>query len=66
MGRILRRLKRLRSLNRCDMDVEGRSQVENTDALGATGGRGMDPQSGVGHPGAPPGYVKTDEGRPPH
>jgi hypothetical protein len=67
MGRILRRLRRLsvRSLYRGDHSVESGSHVENTDALAATGGKGVDAQGGV-HPGFPPGYVKTDEGRPPH
>ncbi len=64
MGRILRRLKRLsvRSLNRSDQAVESGPRVENTDALAATGGRGMDPQS-TGHASFPPDYVKTDDGR---
>jgi len=56
----------VRSLNRGDYAVESGSQVENTDALAATGGRNVDPQGGTAHPGYPPGYVKTDEGRPRH
>jgi hypothetical protein len=65
VGRILRKLRQLRSLNRGDMDVEGRSHVENTDAFAATGGRGaMDPQHGVTHPSAPPNWVKPDAGVP--
>ena len=61
MGRILRKL---RSLYRGDHAAEGgKRQVENTDALTATGGRGMDPQ-GTGHQGAPTDWVKPDDGRP--
>ena len=68
MGRILRRLKQLRlsSFDRGDHAVESKRSVENTDALAATGGMGLDPQSGMGHPGFPPGYVKQDDGRPQH
>jgi hypothetical protein len=63
MGRILRKL---RSLYRGDQAVEGgRRQMENIDALSATGGRGMDPQ-GTGHQGAPTDWVKPDDGRPKH
>ncbi len=67
MGRILKRLKRLRirSLNRGDYGVEG--SVENADAEAAASARhGLDPH-GVS-PGAayPPGYVKPDDGRPRH
>ena len=66
MGRILRRLKEsLRSLNRNDHAAEGEARIENTDALTATGGRGMDPQ-GAGHQGAPTDWVKPDDGRPRH
>jgi hypothetical protein len=67
MGRILRRLKQLslRSLNRGDQAVEGEARLENTDALTATGGRGMDPH-GTGHQGAPTDWVKPDDGRPRH
>jgi hypothetical protein len=65
MGRILRRLKRLvRSEESLDPGRPG----ENTDALAAAGsgpGR-IDPQGGTGHAGAPPNYVKTDDGRPRH
>jgi len=57
----------VRSLNRGEQTSESARQVENIDALAATGGRGLDPQSGLGHPGFPPDYVKTDdEGRPRH
>ena len=70
MGRIFRKLRRLslRSVNRNDQALEGGSRVENTDALSAaTGGPGMtQPQGGLGHSGAPPGYVKPDDGRPRH
>ena len=63
MGRILRKL---RSLYRGDQAVEGgQRQVENTDALSASGGRGTDPQ-GTGHQGAPTDWVKPDDGRPKH
>jgi hypothetical protein len=56
----------LRSLYRGDQAAEGgQRQVENTDALTATGGRGMDPQ-GTGHQGAPTDWVKPDDGRPKH
>jgi hypothetical protein len=61
MGRIFRKL---RSLYRGDHVPEGgKRQVENADALTATGGRGMDPQ-GTGHQGAPTDWVKPDDGRP--
>jgi hypothetical protein len=68
VGRILRRLKQLRlsSFNRGDHAVESERSVENTDALAATGGMGLDPQSGMGHPSFPPGYVRPDDGRPQH
>jgi hypothetical protein len=57
----------VRSLNRSEQTTESARQVENIDALAATGGRGLDPQSGLGHAGFPPDYVKTDdEGRPRH
>jgi hypothetical protein len=39
--------------------------VANTDALAATGGRGIDPQ-GMGHASFPPDYLKPDDGRPRH
>jgi hypothetical protein len=63
VGRILRKL---RSLYRGDHSLEDKQQAENTDALAATGGRGLDPQSGMGHQGAPVGWVKPDDGRPQH
>jgi hypothetical protein len=69
MGRILRRLKqlRLRSFDRGDHAVESERSVENTDALAATGGRGSsDPSGGTIHTGAPPNWVKPDDGRPRH
>jgi hypothetical protein len=67
MARILRRLRQLslRSLNRGDHAVEGEARVENTDALTATGGRGIDPH-GTGHQGAPTDWVRPDDGRPRH
>ena len=62
--RLLERLKRvaLRPFDR------GGERVENPDALAAAaGGAGhTDPSSGTGHAGAPPNYVKTDDGRPRH
>jgi hypothetical protein len=64
MGRILRKL---RSLYRGDHAVEGgQRQLENTDALSATANKGADPSSGMGHAGAPVGWVKTDDERPQH
>jgi hypothetical protein len=67
MGRLLKRLRQLslRSLDRSDHAAEGGRRVENTDALTATGGRGMDPQ-GTGHQGAPTDWIKPDDGRPRH
>ena len=46
----------------------GGERVENPDALAAAaGGAGhTDPYSGIGHAGAPPNYIKTDDGRPRH
>ena len=46
----------------------GGERVENPDAMAAAaGGAGhTDPHSGSGHAGAPPNYVKTDDGRPRH
>ena len=64
---ILEKLRRvvLRPFDRGDHSANGERRVENTDALSAAaGGAGKaDPQSGLGHAGAPPGYVKTDDGR---
>lgn len=71
MGRIFRRLKqlRIRSLNRGDYAVETERSVENADAgaAAASAHRGTRPE-GAGIAGAsfPPGYVKTDDGRPLH
>ena len=71
MGRILRRIKQLRlgSLNRGDYTVETKRSVENADAgaAAASAHRGTD-LDGAGIAGAsyPPGYVKTDDGRPRH
>jgi hypothetical protein len=64
---ILEKVKRLRfsSFYRGDRSIESERSVENTDALAATGGRGMDPQ-GIGHASFPPNYVKTDDGRRQH
>jgi hypothetical protein len=70
MGRILRKLEQLRvtSFDLGDRTAASERGVENTDALAAAaGGAGRtDPQSGGGHAGAPPGYVKTDDGRQRH
>jgi hypothetical protein len=67
---ILERLRRIafRPFDRGDQSVDSARRVENTDALAAgAGGPGrLDPQGGPGHAGAPPGYVKPDDGRPRH
>jgi hypothetical protein len=66
MGRILRRLKRLR---RSEESLDPGRPGKNTDAFAAAaGGPGrVDPNSGGGHGGAPPNYVPpADEGRPRH
>jgi hypothetical protein len=57
-----------RPFDRSDHSAEGERRVENPDAVAAAaGGAGKtDPQSGLGHAGAPPGYVKTDDVRPRH
>jgi hypothetical protein len=67
VGRILRKLKQVkfRSFYRSDHSAESGQPVENTDALAATGGRQSDPNVLPQH-GAPPGYVKPDDGRPRH
>jgi hypothetical protein len=67
MGRILRRLKQLRlpSFDRGDHAIDSERSVENTDALAATAGRG-EGSGVVQHAGYPPGYVKSDDGRPRH
>ena len=64
---LLERLKRfrLRAFDRSDQ--LGERTVENPDALAATGSRGAQGPSGVsGHAGAPPDWVKQDDGRPRH
>ena len=68
MGRILRRLKQLRlpSFDRGDHAIDSERSVENTDALAATAGREGESSGVVQHAGYPPGYVKTDDGRPRH
>ena len=65
---LLEKLKRiaLRPFDRGDHSLEGERGVENTDALAATGGRQGDQSSTMPIHGAPPGYVKTDDGRPRH
>jgi hypothetical protein len=59
---IFERLKRvaLRPFDR------GGERVENTDTMAATGGTKTDPSGAIPHHGAPPGYIKTDDGRPRH
>jgi hypothetical protein len=59
---IIERLKRV-ALRPSD---RGGERVENTDALAATGGRQGDQSSVMLVHGAPPGYIKTDDGRPRH
>ena len=68
MGRIIRRLKRLRlpSFDRSDHAVESERSVENTDALAATRGREGEASGIAQRAGYPPNYVKTDDGRPRH
>jgi hypothetical protein len=65
--RILERLKRFR-FRAFGNSLEPERQVGNVDATAAAHGdpARLDPQSGPGHAGAPPGYVKTDDGRPRH
>lgn len=65
---MLEKLKRivLRPFDRGDNSLEGERGVENTDALAATGGRQGDQSSVMPVHGAPPGYIKTDDGRPRH
>jgi hypothetical protein len=65
---LLEKLKRiaLRPFDRGDHRLEGERGVENTDALAATGGRQGDQSSTMPIHGAPPGYIKTDDGRPRH
>ena len=67
MGRILRRLKQLPlpSFDRGDHAVEPERSVENTDALAASGDQGSDPGVSI-HQGAPPNWIKPDDGRPRH
>jgi hypothetical protein len=68
MGPIIRRLKQLRvpSFDRGDHAAEPEGSVENPDALAARGGKEGGPSSAVPTHGAPPGYVKPDDGRPRH
>jgi hypothetical protein len=64
MGRILRRLK---WLVRSEQSLEPGRPGENTDALAA--GRqhgGLDVTGAMGQSNFPPGYLKTDDGRPRH
>ena len=65
---VLAKLRRFRlpSLNRSDYASEERPGVENTDALAATWGRGIDPSGAGAVNSIPPNYVKQDDGRPPH
>lgn len=62
--RIREKLRRLRS-RAFGQSLDAERQVENTDALAATPGKEGD-HVGLGHSGYPPGYVKTDDGRPRH
>jgi hypothetical protein len=65
---LLDKLKRLRfpSLERGNYARESERPIDNTDALTATGGRGLDATGGVSHAQFPPDYVKQDDGRPLH
>lgn len=64
MGRILRRLKRL---VRSEQSLEPGRPGENTDALAAARQHGgLDASGAMGQSNFPPGYVKTDDGRPRH
>jgi hypothetical protein len=65
VGRILRKLKRLRlqSLYRGDRAMESERSVEDTDALAAGYTTGA---PGVANAMVPPNYVKDDDGRPLH
>jgi hypothetical protein len=60
-------LRRLRP-RAFDRSGDGEQRVENVDAMAAAAGSvgRTDPQGGTGHSGAPPGYVKADDGRPRH
>jgi hypothetical protein len=64
---LLAKLKRFR-LRAFGHSLDPERQVDNTDAFAAvsSGPDRLDPQGGTGHGGAPPGYVKTDDGRPRH
>jgi hypothetical protein len=64
---ILEKMRRI-AFRPFDRSTDGEQRVENTDAMAAAaGGAGrLDPSSGTGHAGAPPNYVKTDDGRPRH
>jgi hypothetical protein len=44
----------------------GGERAENTDAMAATGGTKTGPSGAMPHHGAPPGSIKTDDGRPRH
>ena len=65
---LLRKLKRiaLTPFDRGDHAADGQRRVENTDSLAARGGREGGPSSSIPTHGAPPGYVKQDDGRPRH
>ena len=58
-------LKTLRRIALRPFD-RGGERVENPDAMAATGGTKTDPSGAMPYYGAPPGYVKTDDGRPRH
>jgi hypothetical protein len=64
MGRILRRLKRL---VRSEESLDAGRSGANTDALAAARQHGgLDDSGAMGQSNFPPGYVKTDDGRPRH
>ena len=63
----LEKLRRFRA-RAFGQSLEPDREVGDLDAMAATlsdPGR-VDPQGGGGHGGAPPNYVKTDDGRPRH
>lgn len=64
MSAILEKLRRFRA-RVFGQSLEPAREVENTDALASTTGN-QGEHLGLGHSGYPPGYVKTDDGRPRH
>jgi hypothetical protein len=63
---MLRNLFRRLRLSSVQAGADERRGVDNVDAMAATASHGgrLDPQGGNLQGGAPPNYVKTDEGRP--